>query len=189
MLKKDKVSVQQVILVDKNDNFLGRYAPRHKAHTGRGFHHRAFVCLIFDSKRRVLLQKRKHWLWDGLWDFSAISHTLHLPTRDESYKGATARALKKEMGIVGVKTKKVGGFNYYEKHKKDNGCENEYCAVMVGRYTGRVKPAKEDVYKYKWINFGEFIKDIKRRPRIYTPWATLTVDTLEKGNRLKEFFS
>lgn len=189
MLKKDKVSLQQVILVDRNDNFLGKYAPRHKAHIRKGLHHRAFVCFVLNQKREILLHRRKHWLWDGLWDLTAVSHPLHIRGNDESYQEAASRALKKEMGIEEMEVKKIGGFNYYAKHEKDEGCENEYCAVLFGRYDGPVRPDEEDVYEYKWMDFKEFIKDIKKQPQIYTPWATLTVDTLEKGNRLKEFFS
>lgn len=191
MHKKNKATGQTVILVDDNDKFLGRYAPRHKAHSGRGLHHRAFVCMIIDNKGRILLQKRKHWLWDNLWDLSAISHTLHFPDYDESYEEATARALKKEMGIVNVKTKKIGGFNYYEKHPKDKrlpagrqGCENEYCGIMFGRYNGPVKPDKEDVYEYRWMDSEEFRKSVKKNPSLYTPWLKLALQTLEKDKRL-----
>lgn len=30
------------------------------------------------------------------------------------------------------------------------------------------------------MDFREFIKDIKRQPQIYTPWAVITAKTLEK---------
>lgn len=195
MLKKDKVSIQQVILVDENDNFLGEYAPRHEAHIGKGLHHRAFVYFVLNKKGEILLQKRKHWLWDGLWDLTAISHPLHLEGRDESYQEAASRALKREMGIEGVEVEKIGGFNYYAKHEEDGlpagrqGCENEYCAVLFGRYSGPVKPSEEDVYEYKWMSFANFIKDIKKQPQIYTPWAILTIETLKTGGKLKELFS
>lgn len=177
-----------VMLVDENDNFLGKYAPRHEAHIEGGLHHRAFVCFVLNKDGEILLQKRKHWLWDGLWDLSAISHPLHINRRDETYQEAASRALKKEMGIEGVGVEKIGGFNYYAKHEKDEGCENEYCAILFGRYDGPVKPDTEDVYESKWMDFEEFVKDIKEQPQIYTPWAVLTVETLEIGGRLKEFF-
>lgn len=176
------------MLVDENDNFLGKYVLRHKAHTGKGLHHRAFVCFVLNKKREILLHRRKHWLWDGLWDLTAVSHPLHLADHDEYYQEAASRALKKEMGIEGVEVEKLGGFNYYAKHEKDDGCENEYCAILYGRWDGTVKPDKEDVYEYKWMSFANFIRDIKKQPQIYTPWAVLTIEALETGGRLKEFF-
>lgn len=187
MEKKSKKANQKVILVDRNDNFLGRYAPRHEAHTGEGLHHRAFVCFLRNKSGKILLQKRKHWLWDGLWDLTAISHTLHLEEHDETYQEAASRALKKEMGIEGVTVEKVGGFNYYAKHKKDEGCENEYCAILWGQYGGDVKTDKEDVYEYRWMDFANFTKDTKKQPQIYTPWTVLTVETLEGENKLNRF--
>lgn len=193
MDKKQLVSTQNVILVDENDNFLGKYSSRHEAHTGEGLHHRAFGCFLLNKKDEILLQKRKHWLWDGLWDLSAISHVLHIDGHDETYEEATVRALKKEVGIEGVKVEKIGGFNYFAKHEKDRslpagrqGCENEYCAIMFGRYEGAVQPNPEDIYEYKWMDFKEFVKDIKKHPKIYTPWAVLTVETLEKDGKLRE---
>lgn len=179
MDKKQKLQEQQVIVVDELNNPTGQYAPRHKAHTGDGIHHRAFVCYLLNHKGEILLQKRKHWLWDGLWDVTAVSHPLHLPDHDETYDEATARALKKEMGIENVKVKKVGGFNYFTKHEKDNGCENEYCAIMTGGYNGKVNPDPEDVYEYKWTPWQDFVNDVKNNPKTYTPWAILVVKTLE----------
>ena len=180
MKKQVRAKAQQVIVVDDNDNFLGRYAPRHKAHTGQGIHHRAFVCFLINKKGEILLQKRKHWLWDNLWDVSAISHPLHLEDHDESYEEATLRALKKEMGVDGVAVKKLGGFNYFRKHDIDDGCENEYCAIMYGGYDGKVKSDSEDVYEHKWMDLDEFMRDTKQNPKIYTPWAILMTNTLQK---------
>lgn len=179
MEKKQKASEQQVILVDNSDNFLGKYAPRHQAHTGDGIHHRAFVCYLLNSKGEILLQKRKHWLWDNLWDVTAISHPLHLQDHNETYEEATKRALKKEMGIEGAEVKKLGGFNYFSKHEKDDNCENEYCAIMTGTYDGDVHPDPEDVNEFKWASYEEFKKDVLVNFNLYTPWAKSMVETLE----------
>src|SRR3990167_6070758 len=102
---------QRLLIVDKNNNLVG-YSNIEEAHRGRGKRHRAFVTALFDSEDRVLLQKRKHKLFDGFWDLTAISHNLRINGRNESYQEASNRALKKEMGIPRVTVKKVGGFNY-----------------------------------------------------------------------------
>lgn len=186
MVKKQKLANQTVILVDENDNFLG-YAPRHKAHEGKGLRHRAFVCFVINKKGEVLLQRRKHWLWDNFWDVSAISHPLHLNGRDETYEEAASRALKHEMGIEGVAPKKVGAFTYFISHDKDNGCENEYCAILFGNYDGEVKPDEEDAYGYRWIKFSEFVEDVEHNEHLYTPWVKLMLETLEKENNISNF--
>src|SRR3990167_3184544 len=163
---------QKLLLVDKNNNLVG-YSDIKKAHTGRGKRHRAFVTALFDSKGRVLLQKRKHRLFDGFWDLTAISHNLQISGRNESYQEASNRALKKEMGILQVPVKKIGGFNYFARDGKN--CENEYCAILVGKYDGKVKPNIDEVYGTKSVLFDDFIKDITLNPKNYTPWARLAV--------------
>jgi len=173
-----------VILVNDKDCALGRYAPRHAAHTGQGLHHRAFVCLLFNRRGELLLQKRRHWLWDNLWDFSAVSHPLHVGGRDETYQEAAARALWKEMGIAEVTVRKVGGFNYFARHTKDDGCENEYCAILVGEYEGPVRPDPEDVYETNWKKFQAVLEEVRQHPAAYTPWVSEAVKTLEQEGKL-----
>lgn len=179
---------QTLLLVDEKDKFLG-YAPRKECHSGEGKRHRAFVTLLFDSKNQVLLQKRKHRLFDNFWDLTAISHPLHFSEEtksqraketksfDESYQEASDRALKKEMGIAHVAVKKVGAFNYFAKDGEN--CENEYCAVLVGRYDGRYKPNPDEAYETKQIDFDQFVVDVKASPSQYTPWAVLAVKQLK----------
>ncbi len=128
---------QTLILVDREDNFKG-YDSYEKCHSGRGSRHRAFVTLLFDKDNNVLLQRRKHRLFDGLWDLTAISHPLHKDGYDESFQEASDRALKKEMEISSVPINKIGAFNYFAKDGEN--CENEYCSVLVGNYDGEYKP-------------------------------------------------
>lgn len=171
------VDKETVILVDENDNFQG-YASRGECHRGKGKRHRAFVTLLFDSQNRVTLQKRKHRLFDNLWD-GVCSHNLRLKNKDESYQEASDRALAKEMGIGHADVNKVGGFNYFAKDGAN--CENEYCAVLVGKYDGEYEPNKDEVYEVKQMDFAEFIDDMAANPQKYTPWAIKASIILEKS--------
>jgi isopentenyl-diphosphate delta-isomerase len=157
---------QKLILVDENDNFLG-YAPKSRCHTGSGLHHRAFTILILNNKNEVLLQKRRHKIWDGFWDLTN-SHPLHLgKALDETYEQAVNRCLKNEWGIQ-FPVKKLFSFNYFAKF--GNFCENEYCVVFVGKYKGKVYPNSKVIYDYKWVFFEKLQKDLKKQPEKYTPW-------------------
>ena len=171
---------QTLILVGTRDNFLG-YAFRGECHSGKGRRHRAFVTLLFDSQNRVTLQKRKHRLFDNLWDLTAISHPLHTDVGDESYQQASDRALLKEMGVSHVPVRKVGAFNYFARDGKN--CENEYCAVLIGRHDGKCSPNPEEVYESKKVNFDDFVADVSENPQKYTPWAVLAVKKLKKVKR------
>lgn len=167
---------QELLLVDKNDKFLGEYAPKSRCHTGDGLHHRAFTILILNKKREVLLQKRKHKLWDGSWDLTN-SHPLHTKKGDESYKEAAYRCLKREWGVK-IPIKRLFSFNYFAQY--GNFCENEYCAFLVGRCNGKVYPNPEVAYGYKWVALKKLLKDIKINPEIYTPWAIRVLKEYEK---------
>lgn len=170
---------QTLLVVDDDNNFLG-YAPRSVCHSGLGRRHRAFVTLLFDSSNRVLLQKRKHKLFDGLWDLTAISHPLRLNGKDETYQEASDRALKKEMGTGHVSIEEIGAFNYFAKDGKN--CENEYCAVLVGKYDGNFVANPEEIYETKKISYREFVADVLANRPNYTPWAIESVAILEKHN-------
>ena len=167
---------QLLLLVDEDDVFSGIYEKRDVCHFGKGKHHRAFVVCLFNDNNEILLQKRKHILWDGYWDVTAISHPLHVNDHDETYEEAGLRALKNEMGIGDVSLKKIGGFNYFAEYGEN--CENEYCAVLVGIFDGEVKPSDEAVYEYKWMDKKSFIKDCKEHPTIYAPWTILTAEII-----------
>jgi isopentenyl-diphosphate delta-isomerase len=159
---------QELLLVDKNDNFLGKYAPKSRCHIGTGLHHRAFTFLILNSKGEILLQDRKHQIWDHYWDITA-SHPIHKEDgADETYEQAASRCLKREWG-VDFPIKKLFGFNYFAKYQ-NNLCENEYCAVLLGKYDGEVYPNLEVAYGYKWVPLDELLKDFKIHPENYTPW-------------------
>lgn len=163
---------QLLLLVDDNDNFLGKYAKRIDCHTGEGIKHRAFVTLLENDIGEVLMQKRKHKLWDGFWDTTAISHPLHKDGHDETYEEAAERTQKVEMGITGAAIKKTGGFSYFAKF--GNMCENEYCAILTGTYNGTVVPNKDAVYEFAWVSKKTFIKKCLDEDASYTPWAILT---------------
>src|SRR3990167_663880 len=174
------MSSQTLLVVDDCDKLLG-YAPREKCHTGRGIRHRAFVTLLFDSGGHVILQRRKHRLFDGFWDLTAISHPLHIDGHYESYQEASDRALLREAEIVSVPVRKIGAFNYFAQDGAN--CENEYCAVLIGRYDGGFKPNSEEVYEVKKINFKNFIAGISKNPQMYTPWARLAAKQLKSRDK------
>lgn len=165
-----------LLLVDKNDKFLGDYVSKSKCHQGKGLHHRAFTIMIYNKSGEVLLQKRKHQIWDKFWDLTN-SHPLHLGNKNETYKQAVRRCLKREWGVE-FPVKKIFGFNYYADY--GNFCENEYCAVLAGEYNGEVHPNPEVIYEHKWMTLEDLLKDINKNPKIYTPWAIKALQEFEK---------
>lgn len=177
---------EQIILaVDKNGKFL-EYIPKSLGHQGNGKRHLAITVLLFNLTGQVLLQKRKHQLFDQLWDLTGATHPLHKSDgTDETVEQATLRCLKEEWGISptspGLRgVKKIGVFNYFAPYHTVQGefCENEHCVMMVGEYNGEIKMDPQVGYEYKWMGKNEFLKDIQSHPQIYTPWAIKAVKIL-----------
>lgn len=177
--------MDQVILAcDDQGNFL-EYIPRMVGHTGEGRRHLAITVLLYNSKGEVLLQRRKHKVFDNIWDFTASTHPLHREDGfDESLEEATIRALKDEYGIENVKLEKVGSFNYFAKI--DGLCENEHDHILIGEYNGEVKLNPNVGYEYKWMNKKEFLKDFEENLSKYAPWVPGGVEILKQAGFFNE---
>ena len=170
--------------MDNDDRILG-YAPRSVCHTGKGKRHRAFVIALYNSKGQILLQRRKHDLFSNRWDLAGASHPLRLRSRNESYSEAAARCVKTEFGAGGVSFRKIGAFNYFAPQGKK--CENEHCAVLVGKYDGKVKANDKVAYGFRWTTLRETLAEIRKKPQSYVMWARLGTNVLRKhslGKRL-----
>ena len=90
---------QTLIVVDDNDEII-QYASRSICHRGNGLRHRGVAIWLHNSQAEILLQKRKHELFDQLWDLAGATHPLHLDDRDETYEESGIRCLKTEWGIT-----------------------------------------------------------------------------------------
>lgn len=166
--------LEQIILaVDDQGNFL-EYIPKEEGHRGLGKRHLAITVLIYNSSGQVLLQKRKHQIFDNIWDFTASTHPLQKSLgNDETIEEATIRALKEEYNTTDVKVKVVGSFNYFASYHTEQGdfCENEHCIMLVGEYNGKVNMNPSVGYEYKWVDKKDFLKDVETNPEKFAPWV------------------
>lgn len=180
---------EQIILaVDESGKFL-RYIPKEDGHRGEGIHHLAITVFIFNSKGKILLQKRKHKVFDNFWDNTASTHQLHLEDHDETDEEATLRTLEREYGIKqslrpnglkNIELKNLGGFNYFERI--GDLCENEFCKLLIGTYDGEIKLNPDIGYSYRWISKKDFLKELQEKPEEFTPWCKAAAKILqEKG--------
>ena len=176
---------QTMILVDDKDRFLG-YAPRSVCHTGPGKRHRAFVILLYNKDGTILLQHRKHHLFDKLWDLTAASHPLHLEDRNEDYIEAAQRCLKTEWGIENIELRKIGAFNYFKAY--NDRCENEHCAVIVGEYNGKIATNPEVAYGFRWANLKQLLFEVTQFPHTFTAWLVEAVNLIKNNGWKEETF-
>lgn len=163
---------EYVILVDKNDNPVGR-EEKVKCHLPNGRLHRAFTVLLFDKQGRLLLTKRSStkMLWPDNWDGTVASH----PRESESYVSSAERRLPEEIGIAS-KLDYLFKFEYHVPYK-DVGSENEICGTLIGILDSSlpIKLVKDEISETTWIMSKELMNNLKKTPEVYCPWMLIAL--------------
>jgi geranylgeranyl diphosphate synthase type I len=161
----------KLVLVDKKDRVVG-YASKEKCHQGKGLLHRAFSVYIFNRQGELLIQQRSRLkpLWPLYWANSCCSH----PRRGEGYKEAGERRLEEELGFT-CSLKLVDKFQYQALYK-NKGSENEVCAILSGKYDGKVRPNRREAAGWKWVDAEKIKNDFKRHRDKYTPWFKIGLE-------------
>tara|TARA_B100001996_G_scaffold304910_1_gene245905 strand:+ start:9280 stop:9804 length:525 start_codon:yes stop_codon:yes gene_type:complete len=166
---------ENVVLVDKNDKFIG-LMPKMEAHQ-KGLLHRAFSVFIFNDKNEIMLQKRalNKYHSPGLWTNTCCSH----PRNNESIISAGLRRLNDEMGF---QTDLKELFNFIYKESFENGLvEYEFDYVLIGSYNNSPKLNLIEAEDWKWMSLDEIKKDVEANPNNYTAWLKIIInDFFEK---------
>ena len=163
------------VLVDAQDNAIGKME-KQQAHV-EGALHRAFSIFIFNSEKKLLIQKRasSKYHCGGLWTNTCCSH----PRENESLQEATNRRLQEEMGM-NCELKPLFSFVY--KAEFENGLiEHEFDHVFFGESNQIPELNLDEVEEFKYIGLEELQIEIKENPESFTPWFLLAID------RVKEF--
>ncbi len=164
------MSVEKVILVDKNDKQVG-LMPKLEAHE-KGILHRAFSIFIFNSKYELLLQKRASSKYHsgGLWTNTCCSH----PREGEDILDAANRRLDEEMGIK-TSLRKVYDFIY--KAELDNQLtEHEFDHVFYGVFDNDPILNKNEAEDFKWVDMETLNNNIIKNEDNYTVWFKIAFE-------------
>ncbi|MBI4176492.1 MAG: isopentenyl-diphosphate Delta-isomerase [Candidatus Aenigmarchaeota archaeon] len=167
---------EMLILVDREDNPVGRET-KERCHEPDSLLHRAHMVALFNERGQLLLTQRspEKKLWPGCWDGSIASHVHD----GETYEQAGERRLPDELGIS-CELKYLFKF-FYKVPYKDIGGEHEICAFLVGKVRDEIRPNREEVSDYRFVDIDELQRDLKARPEIYCPWLAIGL-----GKFLKE---
>jgi isopentenyl-diphosphate delta-isomerase len=161
---------EDVILVDPADREIGT-EEKLKAHQ-RGELHRAFSVMVWDSKGRLLLQRRQVGKYHsgGLWTNSCCGH----PRPGEPAGEAAARRLMEEMRIA-CPLAPIGTFTY--RAELDAGLiEHELVHVFRGRYDGPVAPDPNECDGFSWSSPDAIRRQIVAAPQCFSAWFKKYVD-------------
>jgi isopentenyl-diphosphate delta-isomerase len=171
--------MEHVILVDEQDNAIGTME-KHQAHV-EGLLHRAFSVFIFNSEKKLLLQKRasSKYHCGGLWTNTCCSH----PRENENTQEAANRRLYEEMGLQSSLTPL---FTFTYKSEFDNGLtEHEIDHVFFGSTDEIPKINSIEVEDYRYVSIEELQLEIKESPQNFTPWFLLALNRVLEFNSLQ----
>ena len=156
---------EAVILVDEQDSPIGK-ASKVSAHYQAGLLHRAFSVLLFDTKGRLLLQKRADdkVTFPGVWANSCCSHPLSSEHESEltdalGVKRAAVRKLHQELGIA------PGSLNFddfhfitkmmYSARMNADWIEREIDHILMIQADVAVTINENEVSGIKWVSQDE----------------------------------
>ncbi len=173
-----------VVLVDKQNKVLGT-APKLATHNVNTPLHRGFSVFLFNSNGELLLQRRSRLkkTWPLVWSNSVCGH----PMLDESGPDAAKRRLQFELGLDSDNIQIIlPDFSYQAKM---NGIvENELCPVMICFTDKKPIINIDEVENIQWINWQEFVNDVKENPGKYSPWCEEETKLLEKNAKFKKLY-
>ena len=165
-----------VVLVDEQDNAIGTME-KQQAHV-EGVLHRAFSIFIFNSDKKLLLQKRasSKYHCGGMWTNTCCSH----PRETENTIDAAHRRLKEEMGMQ-CELKPIFSFVY--KAEFENGLtEHEFDHVFFGESNQTPTLNLEEVEDFRYVGMEELQIEINENPAHFTPWFLIALDRVKEFN-------
>ena len=186
----------QLILLDLNDNPIGSIS-KLDAHllSNKNTHpHRAFSIFLFDSKNRLLLQKRADIkvTFPLLWTNTCCSHPLNIEGENtpENINNALVKRIKYELGIDTDKNKyklfdkilyRAPSNDKYEEFeidylfmaKFDKDCEDDEFIYSKNNLKKIINKHEVDDIKFEYID--DILKDMEVHPESYTPWFSIVM--------------
>jgi isopentenyldiphosphate isomerase len=176
----------KIPLVDGSGRTIG-YGDRwwtHRVRDGRdgpilGEKHVGITIACLDHEGRILVQHRRHRIFDKVWSLSGDTHPRkYESSKVESLFEAARRCAKEDLGVVIKKWREILSVSYSARDPRDpRYCENELLLVLAAKYSGRLNMNRNSAYELRWAGFAEISrdsrKDSKKQPidRKYAPWV------------------
>lgn len=180
--------------VDRNDQLIGP-VERWQAHE-KGILHRGFT-VILTYNNQLLLQQRKHPVFDKKYDLSFSSHPIFVAGQLEPMEEAIFRTLKREWNLNGtdlnrsdLKSGLKTGLKYLDKiyyraaDPKSKFVEHEIDHIYLAEINKLPQPNLDFAYGYKLINQKNLPSKIYDLGSKLAPWVKKIVGTKTICQRL-----
>jgi isopentenyl-diphosphate delta-isomerase len=174
-----------IVLCDPDATPIGTIA-KLAGHSADTPLHLAFSVFIFDSRGRLLLQRRAESkkTWPGVWSNSCCGHVmLH-----ETAEAAAKRRLQFELGLeIDELNLVLPDFRY--RAEKDGVVENEICPVFVGFADAVPVPNPDEVSDIRWTDWNRFVDEVGDTSSGYSPWAREEAELLSADAEFGKLYS
>ncbi len=189
-LIETEVDEEKVVLLNESYERIGALA-KAAAHTDETPLHLAFSLFLFDSRGRMLVQRRalSKQTWPGIWSNSCCGH----PMPGESIEEAVYRRTKYELGIDLENVECVlPDFRYRARWK--GLWENEFCPVWVGFLDFTPEDfSREEVDSVAWVSWEAFAaasgEDGDDAFSHFSPWSKMEARLLTESEQFQRLFS
>ncbi|MCS7093263.1 MAG: NUDIX domain-containing protein [Patescibacteria group bacterium] len=158
-----------LIQVDRKDKELGP-VDRWKAHL-KGVLHRGFTCIIKNNGLFVI-QKRKHKVFNNVFDLSFSSHPRYLKKDHvQSVEEAIKENFKREWRLKGKITslRFLEKYYYKEKDPHSDYTEHEINYLYLMEIEGKIENVEEFSYGMDYISLENILKKFKNFN--FAPWV------------------
>lgn len=155
--------------VDKNDFFIKKI-DRWEAHQN-AILHRGFTTIL-KYQDKLILQLRKHIVFDGYWDLSFSSHPLIIKDKIQSFDEAIKFTYQREW-ITNDNIKEIkfiDKYYYKEFDKKSGFYEHEINYLYLMKINSLPKNNPEFSYDMKIIKDNDLEKQLNQLK--FAPWVT-----------------
>jgi len=169
---------QFIATVDKKDNILGK-VEKWEGHK-KGILHRAFTMILY-YENKIVLQHRKHPVFDGYFDLSFSSHQIYIENKLEDNLTAIYKTLQREWNIEKSDLievpKKIGQIYYKAKDPNSDFFDHEIDYIYEGRLKNLPTPNYDFAYGFSLIDKNKLLN-----PNPYTlapllcPWVKVMLE-------------
>ncbi|MDH7476250.1 MAG: hypothetical protein QHH09_02135 [Microgenomates group bacterium] len=156
---KKKLFIPQI---NKNDGLIGKIE-RWQAHR-QAILHRGFTTII-KSGDKIILQKRKHPVFDGVYDLSFSSHPVFIQNQLQTMEEAVLKTFQREW-LVGrnaeIKIKFLDKYYYRAADKKSGYFEHEINYLYLIDFSGEISDNPQFSYQMKIITIKDFFSKFNK---------------------------
>jgi len=174
--------MSNIPLVDENNNLLG-HGDKTLVHE-KGLLHRAFSLFVFDSKKRLYIQKRadKKYHCPGLWSNTSCSH----PEANIIKKREIANNLYRELGMNCGRIIHLYDF-IYKKEFVNGLIEHELDSVYLSFSNEKANMNPLEVSMIQQVPMKRLYNEISEKPNKYTFWFKEIIGDERFKESLKKF--